>query len=98
MIETAIRPAAKPDHAAIERVHRRALGRETEGRRVVVPGNPAWYAHFGFSASPTGRLDAPFAGAASMARELPPDSLAAGGGVRYAHAFGLASTHKESPP
>lgn len=175
MIETAIRPATKHDHADIDRVNRLAFGGEAEARlvaalrddgdvivervaddddairghilfsrlaietgagcvaaaalapvavvpahqhhgigtrlvdaglaalraagcpAVIVLGHPGWYPRFGFSAALAGRLDSPFAGAAFMALELAPGALAAGGVVRYARAFGLAPSRKETP-
>lgn len=56
---------------------------------VVVLGEPAFYARFGFSAALASRLDAPFSGEAFMALELSPGTLRHGGKLGYASAFGL---------
>ena len=56
---------------------------------ILVLGNPGYYSRFGFSARAAEALKAPFSGPSFMALELAPGSLAAGGRVRYAAAFGL---------
>jgi putative acetyltransferase len=56
---------------------------------IIVLGHPDYYPQFGFSASLTESLEAPFSGPAFMALELRPDALKAGGRVRYAAAFGV---------
>ena len=57
---------------------------------VVVLGDPAYYARFGFSAALAQGLEAPFHGDAFQALELAPRALAGiSGRLRYASAFGL---------
>lgn len=56
---------------------------------VVVLGDPAYYARFGFSSALARHLRAPFSGEAFMALELMPGALRGDGEVRYAKAFGL---------
>jgi putative acetyltransferase len=56
---------------------------------IIVLGHPDYYPRFGFTAGAAAHLTAPFSGPAFMALELVPGSLAAGGQVRYATAFGL---------
>jgi putative acetyltransferase len=57
---------------------------------VIVLGDPAYYARFGFSSALARRLRAPFSGESFMALELVPGALRSEGTVRYAKAFGLA--------
>jgi putative acetyltransferase len=56
---------------------------------VIVLGDPAYYARFGFSSALARHLRAPFSGDAFMALELMPGALRGDGEVRYAKAFGL---------
>lgn len=56
---------------------------------VVVLGDPAYYARFGFSSALARHLRAPFSGEAFMALELVPGALRGDGEVRYAKAFGI---------
>lgn len=56
---------------------------------IVVLGHADYYPRFGFSAGLAARLDAPFSGPSFMAIELRPGTLADGGRVRYAAAFGI---------
>ena len=56
---------------------------------VIVLGNPDYYPRFGFSASLTASLVAPFSGKAFMGLELIPGSLSGSrGSVKYPKAFG----------
>lgn len=57
---------------------------------VVVLGDPAFYARFGFSSALARHLRAPFSGDAFMALELGSGQLRAGE-VRYARAFGIGA-------
>jgi putative acetyltransferase len=63
---------------------------------VVVLGDPAYYARFGFSSALARHLRAPFSGESFMALELVPGALRSDGEVRYAKAFGLAAGHATS--
>lgn len=56
---------------------------------IIVLGHAEYYPKFGFRASLTESLEAPFSGPHFMALELRPGVLEAGGRVRYAKAFGV---------
>jgi putative acetyltransferase len=57
---------------------------------VIVLGHPDYYPRFGFSASLTALLVAPFSGRAFMGLELLPGSLSGcRGSVKYPEAFGV---------
>jgi putative acetyltransferase len=57
---------------------------------VIVLGHPDYYSRFGFSASLTASLVAPFSGKAFMGLELVPGSLSGSrGSVTYPDAFGV---------
>ncbi len=63
--------------------------REARIDAVIVLGQPAYYARFGFSAELAGHLESPYRGPAFMALELRAGCLASGGVVTYPDAFSL---------
>ena len=69
--------------------HGLGLCRELGIPAVIVLGDPAYYARFGFEAALTARLRAPFRGPAFMALEFLPGALREGGEARYPAGFDL---------
>jgi putative acetyltransferase len=67
------------------------LARAEGWEAVIVLGDPAYYARFGFSAAAARHLQAPFSGDAFMALALRPGALEGRGRVVYPPAFDVVS-------